>query len=94
MPSDTDEAGVRTAQLSPLLTRRAYLLDRDGELFRALLYYMRTSRITVPVGHSLEDLREEAAYYCVALPDAPAAQIDDSIQSDFLLFRTCRQNAQ
>lgn len=41
----------------------AYFIDRNGEYFAPILYYMRTRYLTVPQGMNMEALLHEAEYY-------------------------------
>lgn len=45
------------------------MIDRDGELFRPLLNYFRSGRVSIPPGFSPEDLQHEAEFYMAQIPE-------------------------
>lgn len=51
--------------------KNRYFIDRDPKLFACILNYLRSGRLVVPNAYSLNDVVEEAAFYCVDISKAP-----------------------
>jgi len=51
----------------------AYLIDRDGDLFRPVLAFLRAGRFPMPSSVGLDDLQHEIDFYQIAAtPSAPS----------------------
>lgn len=71
---------IMTGELPcPRDEKGSYFIDRDGQIFRYVLNYLRSDRLTIPFGfRDLKLLKDEADYY--GLPDL-AKQVDLAITS-------------
>lgn len=60
----TDGDEIRLSEILRVLPDGSYFLDRDGHLFRFILDYLRTGKVTLPeVFTEHGRLREEARFY-------------------------------
>jgi len=47
----------------------AFLIDRNGELFKPILDYLRTGELEIPTGISWASIQREADFYLIDLPN-------------------------
>lgn len=65
---EKDENGVW--HRSSFLNFQIIFIDKDPEVFRVLLNYLRSGVFAVPKGVSSQLVEKDAGYYCIGLPPA------------------------